>query len=68
MYSLIITSRKERQYMNLIVRNLPDDVHRALKVRAAQIGSTLQDLIKDILTKAAALDPEKAPKTKKQKK
>ncbi|MGD0883575.1 MAG: hypothetical protein ABSA46_01645 [Thermodesulfovibrionales bacterium] len=54
--------------MNLIVRNLPDDVHRALKVRAAQIGSTLQDLIKDILTKAAALDPEKAPKTKKQKK
>jgi hypothetical protein len=27
------------------IRNVPDDLHRALKVRAAQEGSTLSDYI-----------------------
>lgn len=27
------------------IRNVPDDLHRALKVRAAQQGSTLSDYI-----------------------
>ncbi|HNM82736.1 MAG: Arc family DNA-binding protein [Betaproteobacteria bacterium] len=37
----------------LTVRNLPDDVHRALKVRAAQHGRSTEAEIRDILEKAA---------------
>lgn len=37
----------------LTVRNLPEDVHRALKVRAAQHGRSTEAEIRDILEKAA---------------
>jgi len=37
----------------LTVRNLPDDVHRALRVRAAQHGRSMEGEIRDILEKAA---------------
>jgi antitoxin FitA len=38
------------------VRNLPDDVHRALRVRAAQHGRSTEAEIRDILEKAAKPD------------
>lgn len=31
------------------IRNMPESLHRALKVRAAQEGKSLQDLIIEIL-------------------
>ena len=37
----------------LTVRNLPDDVHRALRVRAALHGRSTEAEIRDILEKAA---------------
>jgi len=37
----------------LTVRNLPDDVHRALKVRAARHGRSTEAEIRDILEKAS---------------
>ena len=37
----------------LTVRNLPDDVHRALRVRAAQHGRSTEAEIRDILERAA---------------
>ena len=37
----------------LTVRNLPDDVHRALRVRAAQHGRSTEAEVRDILEKAA---------------
>ncbi|GHU38301.1 plasmid stability protein stbC [Betaproteobacteria bacterium] len=37
----------------ITVRNLPDDVHRALKVRAAQHGCSTEAEVRDILKKAA---------------
>ena len=39
----------------LQIRNVPDDVHRTLKVRAAQEGRSLSDLALDELKRAAAL-------------
>ncbi len=36
----------------LTVRNLPDEVHRALRVRAAQHGRSTEAEIRDILTTA----------------
>ncbi|MGH3666295.1 MAG: FitA-like ribbon-helix-helix domain-containing protein [Egibacteraceae bacterium] len=36
------------------VRNVPDDLHRALKVRAAQAGLTLTDYVLRELTQIAA--------------
>lgn len=40
--------------MKLIqIRNVPDDVHRRLKVRAAQQGRTLSDLARDAVTEYA---------------
>ncbi|MBN9427667.1 MAG: plasmid stabilization protein [Burkholderiales bacterium] len=41
----------------LTVRNLPDDVHRALRVRAAQHGRSTEAEVREIL--AAAVKPEK---------
>ena len=35
---------------------IPDELHRALKIRAAEVGLTLKDLIIQILTEA--LEPE----------
>ena len=40
----------------LTVRNLPDDVHRALRVRAAQHGQSTEAEVRAIL--AAAVKPE----------
>lgn len=40
----------------LTVRNLPDDVHRALRVRAAQNGRSTEAEIREIL--ALAVKPE----------
>lgn len=36
------------------VRDVPDDVHRALKARAAETGRTLSELVRDELAKAAS--------------
>jgi plasmid stability protein len=36
----------------LTVRNLPDDVHRALRVRAAQHGRSTEAEVRDILAMA----------------
>lgn len=40
----------------LTVRNLPDDVHRALRVRAAQHGHSTEAEVREIL--AMAVKPE----------
>lgn len=40
----------------LTVRNLPDDVHRALRVRAAQRGHSTEAEVREIL--ATAVKPE----------
>lgn len=40
----------------LTVRNLPDDVHRALRVRAAQHGRSTEAEVRDIL--AAVVKPQ----------
>ena len=40
----------------LTVRNLPDDVHRALRVRAAQHGHSSEAEVREIL--ASAVKPE----------
>lgn len=37
----------------ITVRNLPDEVHRALRVRAAQHGRSTEAEIRDVLEKAA---------------
>lgn len=41
----------------LTVRNVPDDVHRALRVRAAQHGRSTEAEVREIL--AAAVKPQK---------
>jgi len=41
----------------MTVRNLPDEVHRALRVRAAQNGRSTEAEVRDILTRIAL--PEK---------
>lgn len=41
----------------LTVRNVPDEVHRALRVRAAQHGHSTEAEVREIL--AAAVKPEK---------
>ena len=41
----------------LIVKNVPNDVHRALRVRAAQHGRSVEAEVREIL--AAAVKPEK---------
>ena len=40
----------------LTVRNLPDEVHRALRVRAAQHGHSMEAEVRGIL--ASAVNPE----------
>jgi plasmid stability protein len=39
---------------NLQVRNLSDETHRALKVRAAREGRSLSDLVREELDRMAA--------------
>jgi len=41
----------------LTVRNVPDDIHRALRVRAAEHGRSTEAEVREIL--AAAVKPEK---------
>lgn len=41
----------------LTVRNVPDDVHRALRVRAAQHGRSMEAEVREIL--AVVVKPEK---------
>jgi len=41
---------------SVVIRNLPDDTHRALKVRAAQHGRSTEAEIREIL--ASAVKPE----------
>lgn len=43
---------------NVTVRNLPDEVHRALRVRAAQHGRSTEAEIRDIL-EAAVRTPDR---------
>lgn len=38
----------------MTVRNLPDEVHRALRVRAALHGQSMEAEVRDILEKAVA--------------
>lgn len=38
---------------SITIRNVPDEVHRALRVRAAQHGRSAEAEIRDILEKAA---------------
>ncbi len=45
----------------LTVRNLPDEVHRALRVRAAQRGHSMEAEVREIL--AGAVKPTQATET-----
>lgn len=37
---------------NMITRNVPDGLHKSLKIWAAEAGKTLQGLVRDILEQA----------------
>lgn len=37
---------------NMIIRNIDEGLHKALKMKAVEQGKTLQDLVKEILKKA----------------
>jgi plasmid stability protein len=41
------------QMANVNVRNLPDEVHRAIRIQAAQHGRSTEAEIRDILERAA---------------
>jgi plasmid stability protein len=41
---------------SITVRNVPDEVHRALRVRAAQHGRSAEAEIRDILERAVKLE------------
>ena len=41
---------------NVNVRNLPDEVHRAIRIQAAQHGRSTEAEIRDILARAARPD------------
>jgi hypothetical protein len=42
----MLLAREHPQHMKMIqIRNVPDELHRALKARAAREGRTLSDLI-----------------------
>jgi plasmid stability protein len=38
---------------NIQIRNVPDDVHRVLRTRAAEAGQSLSDYLLDELTRVA---------------
>ena len=50
------TFLKDESMAMLTVRNLPDEVHRALRVRAAQNGHSTEAEVREIL--AVAVKPE----------
>lgn len=39
---------------NLQVKNVPDDIHRQLKIRAKRLGRTLRDLVLEAVRREAA--------------
>jgi plasmid stability protein len=43
----------EANMASVLIRNLPDEVHRALRVRAAQHGRSTEAEVRDILEKIA---------------
>ena len=43
---------------NLQIRNVPDELHRALKMRAAREGKSMSELVLDQLRAALALPSE----------
>lgn len=45
------------------IRNVPDEVHRTLKARAALAGKSLSDLILDEITAMAAVPSERELRT-----
>jgi plasmid stability protein len=45
--------------MKLFIRNFPDDLHKTLKVKAAQEGKTLYQLIIELLRKSTGQEGEK---------
>lgn len=47
--AVIASNRAQVIVANLTVRNLPDDVHRALRVRAAQHGRSTEAEVREIL-------------------
>jgi plasmid stability protein len=42
---------------NIQIRNVPDDVHRVLRTRAAEAGQSLSDYLLDELTRVAERPP-----------
>ena len=58
--SLVAGTPKDKRMANLNIRNLPDEVHQALKVRAALNNRSTEAEIREILTAAVQpLDLEK---------
>ncbi|KAK69882.1 toxin-antitoxin system, antitoxin component, ribbon-helix-helix domain protein [Bordetella bronchiseptica CA90 BB02] len=58
--SLVAGTPKGKRMANLNIRNLPDEVHQALKVRAALNNRSTEAEIREILTAAVQpLDLEK---------
>jgi plasmid stability protein len=55
MLILIATQTQRRGYMNLFIREFPDDVHREMKIQAAVEGISIKALViqavKDYLKK-----------------
>jgi plasmid stability protein len=47
---------RDMESVTAIRYDIPDDVHKALKVRAAREGLSLKDLVIQILTEAAQAD------------
>jgi len=48
----VIESKGEKALAVLTVRNLPDEVHRALRLRAAEHGRSTEAEVRDILAQA----------------
>ena len=51
--SMLTTCQHAMRMKMIQIRNVPDDLHRALKVRAAREGRTLSDLILSDLPRLA---------------
>lgn len=45
----------------LNIRNLPEEVHRRLRIRAAKAGRSMEAEARDILTRACAEEGEQVP-------
>jgi plasmid stability protein len=58
MLSILIATLKERQMGQVLVRNLDERVIESLKIKAALKGRSLEQELRDVLTRAAPLTPE----------